>query len=462
MIPVFQPQRQPFPGFSTNALLIVWITVAATSFVIGWFSFSKVEEAIPLPGTLEETSTFKSVLAPTGSIIKQVYVQPGQHVTKGDLLISFDQSVSRAKFDQLQQYKHQLIQRQRFFQAVIQPNLSLHQLDKLTMNVQLPLEAIALSRERLSLLETMKQTPSLTPTVASSDRFPELERWQGQLKQLRLRLDEVQFQLIGDQASLTELESGGRQEGDPPFSSEVTPSSAKERDLSRLREAVRVHQSKVNGLTEQINQIEQVLDLANQTHPPGNLDSSSPSPVDGLQQERLRLKEIDRQFQNALAADTNQLKRLDQELIKYQRTLKDELLTAPISGIITDLRAVNPGFVNDGVEPLLKIVPDGALAARILIRLTDLPFVETGKGVEVKLNQADDNSLLKGRIVRIDGQNQRSSAQDGVPAVVHFTQLPVHSSSRSLYSGMPVTAIVRIQDRWLIQAIANQVTKWLD
>ncbi len=473
MTPVSEPQPQPFYKSPAMAWAIAWVAVSASSFAVGWFSFSKVEEAIPLTGTLEQKATFKSVLAPAGTVIKQVYVQPGQRVATGDLLISFDQSVSRAKFDELQQRRQKLAQENRFYQAVLQQKPSPDDLDQLSKEIQVPSDVIALSRERLTLLEEIQAARSLlqarstsrqsaTPTPATSSQA-EIEGWQAQLQQAQILLDDAQLALTTSQNMLTDLEGAASGNANSTTVTGEPAPQVTEADLARQREVVRSKQAEVNRLQEQVRQLEQVLDIARQqANTTGKAQPSQPTD-DPVAAQRQRLAEIEQQFQNALTVNTKQLEQLDQDLAKNQRTLKDELLNAPIAGIVTDLQATFPGFVTNGIEPLLKIVPDGAMVAKVYIAQRDLPFVEAGEVVDLRLDNTRDLPLLKGRIVRIDTKaSATTQAKLGIPAEVHLLQLPAGSQTLPLRSGMAVTATIRIQDRLLIQVIGNWFAKWSD
>ncbi len=474
MTPVSEPQPQPFYKSPAMAWAIAWVAVAASSFAVGWFSFSKVEEAIPLPGILEQKATFKSVLAPAGTVIKQVYVQPGQRVAAGDLLISFDQSVSRAKFDELQQRQQKLTEATRFYEAVLQRQPSAADLDTFSQTTQVPSDLVALSREKLTLLEEIKVARSLisgraarqgaTPSTTATNQA-EIEGWQAQLQQAQILLDDAQLALTTSENMLTDLQGAATAD---PNDTTVTGNPARQvtqADLAQQREVVRSKQAEVNRLQEQVRQLEQVLDVARQQANEVSKPGSSSGTDDPLASQQQRLAEIDQQFQNALTATTKQLEALEQELAKNQRTLKDELLNAPIAGIVTDLQATFPGFVTNGTEPLLKIVPDGAMVAKVYIAKRDLPFVEAGEVVDLQLDNASESLALKGRIVRIDLNGEATTsgsvqAKLGVPAEVHLLQLPTGSQTPPLRSGMAVTGTIRIQDRLLIQVIQNWFAKW--
>jgi len=56
--------------------------------------------------------------------------------------------------------------------------------------------------------------------------------------------------------------------------------------------------------------------------------------------------------------------------------LKYQVLRAPVSGTVFDLQAHAPGFVT--TLPVLKVVPDDALTAKVFISNQDIGFVKEG------------------------------------------------------------------------------------
>ena len=83
--------------------------------------------------------------------------------------------------------------------------------------------------------------------------------------------------------------------------------------------------------------------------------------------------------------------------------LKYKTITAPLDGIIFDLKPRVSGFVAQSSQPIMKIVPFNKLEADVKIPSSKIGFVRVGMPAEISINSypANDFGSLKGEVESI-------------------------------------------------------------
>ena len=118
--------------------------------------------------------------------------------------------------------------------------------------------------------------------------------------------------------------------------------------------------------------------------------------------------EADRQRQSALF--NQQIQALNGELADLRSRLTEsrvsnryQLIRSPVTGVVFDLKPTGPGFVGQGSEPLMKIVPFNALKAKVEVDSNKIGFVRTGQTVELSIDSfpSSDFGVIEGSIKRI-------------------------------------------------------------
>ena len=154
---------------------------------------------------------------------------------------------------------------------------------------------------------------------------------------------------------------------------------------------------------------------------------------------------------------------LEGELNQLRNQLRNELVTAPISGIVFDLAPDNDRYVTTTAEPLLKIVPRGKLGGEVNVSNQDIGFIRAGQEVKVRVN-----SFPYTEYGEIDGSISRIGA-DALPPtqLVPTYHFPVNlelqrskletkdGTSIPLQAGMTITTNLKLRDRRLIELLGD-------
>lgn len=119
-----------------------------------------------------------------------------------------------------------------------------------------------------------------------------------------------------------------------------------------------------------------------------------------LQADRERQLALYRQQLQALRAD---LADLSSKLTESRVSNRYQAIRSPVDGLVFDLKPTGPGFVGQGSEPVMKIVPFNALKAKVEVESSKIGFVRVGQSVDLSIDSfpASDFGVVSGRVKRI-------------------------------------------------------------
>ena len=137
---------------------------------------------------------------------------------------------------------------------------------------------------------------------------------------------------------------------------------------------------------------------------------------------RLRQTRVERLRQKAsLGQQIQQLKAELQELqariTETSVNLRYQLLRSPVDGIVFDLKPKGEGYVAQGTETVMKIVPYDTLEARVEIPSSQIGFVKVGMDADMSIDSfpATDFGVLEGEVKSVGSDALPPSQQDNRP-----------------------------------------------
>ena len=117
---------------------------------------------------------------------------------------------------------------------------------------------------------------------------------------------------------------------------------------------------------------------------------------------------VDRQRQVAILEQSVQQLRgeladLQSKLTELRVNIRYQDIHSPVDGVVFDLKPTGPGFVAQGSEPVMKIVPYNNLKAKVEIDSSKIGFVRVGKPVDISIDSfpSTDFGVLQGTVKRI-------------------------------------------------------------
>ncbi|MEB3264398.1 MAG: HlyD family efflux transporter periplasmic adaptor subunit [Synechococcus sp.] len=408
-----QPSQQPGTGsawsFSQPVLLrksrrtsslLVWTAVGSITTVGVWALVAPIAETIAVQGKLEPSSTVKEVKSPVDGQVELVLVKEGELVRQGQPLVRFDLRQARSR-----------------------------------------LAAAESIRQRL-LNENSVARATLGEQAARSDLTP------NQLRQLDDRNRELQSRLSAARQELRKSETrlAGYRESLATFANIaqryeqlVSTGAVSELQLLQARNQVQEFRSKVAEEQEEISRLRSQL-----------VNTGSVTDVD---------------LRTSIEANLRQISELEGQIREARLQIQYGTLTAPSSGKVFDL-SVGRGSVVVAADPkpILKVVPQDNLQARVYLPSRTIGFVRVGQQAEISIDTfpASDYGYLKAKVQRIGSDALTPEQQAEVlgtkaeglhfPAILKLERqtLPLPSSAVPLQAGMSLTADLQLRERRVI------------
>jgi HlyD family secretion protein len=154
---------------------------------------------------------------------------------------------------------------------------------------------------------------------------------------------------------------------------------------------------------------------------------------------------------------------LRSKLIELNVNIRYQALTSPVDGVVFELKPKAKGFVAQSSEPVLKVVPNDKLEARVEVPSTDIGFVSVNRPADVSIDSfpATDFGVIKGRVRKI--------GSDSLPPdqMKNFYRVPVDIALDSqtlklkdgttlpLQVGMSITANVKLRKVTYLQLLLS-------
>ena len=178
---------------------------------------------------------------------------------------------------------------------------------------------------------------------------------------------------------------------------------------------------------------------------------------------------VDRQRQVAILEQAVQqlqgeLADLQSRLTESRVNIRYQDIRSPVDGVVFDLKPTGPGFVAQGSEPVMKIVPYNNLKAMVEIDSSKIGFVRVGKPVDISIDSfpSSDFGVLHGTVKRIGSDAlppDQLKQTYRYPAEIQLgsQQLKLKSGvSLPLQVGMSLTANIKLRQVSYLQLLLGQ------
>ena len=387
--------------------VLVWTLAGGTAFATGWAFLAPLPQTVAVQGKLQPASGVQAIEASVPGVVDDVAVVEGQRVTRGDLLLRFDARDAETRLSSAQRNRDRL-----------QNQVTIN---RVVLGEQ---PESSLSANQKALLKSQRQ-----------DNDGHLEAESAAIRRSKVRIAGLRqslstAEMVADRYQTLQREGA---------SSELQVVAA----LAKVTE----FRTSLDAEEEELIRLQSRRD-ADQ----------------GGREARLR-KEIE--------ANLNRIASLDTEIRKAEVLLSRISVQAPISGLVFDLNVsrgdVVPG--GKGVKPMLQIIPEDDLQAKIYIPNEAIGFIRKGQRADISLAafNASDYGYLPATVQRIGSdaltpkEQQRELGQDAkglyFPATLKLERqaLTVGQRSVPLQPGMSLTADLHLRTRRFISAITDML-----
>ena len=385
--------------------VLVWTLAGGTAFATGWAFLAPLPQTVAVQGKLQPASGVQAIEASVPGVVDDVAVVEGQRVARGDLLLRFDARDAETRLNSAQRNRDRL-----------QNQVTIN---RVVLGEQ---PESSLSANQKALLKSQRQ-----------DNDGRLEAERAAIRRSKVRIAGLR-QSLSTAEMVADRYQALQREG---ASSELQVVAA----LAKVTE----FRTSLDAEEEELIRLQSRRD-ADQ----------------GGREARLR-KEIE--------ANLNRIASLDTEIRKAEVLLSRISVQAPISGLVFDLNVsrgdVVPG--GKGVKPMLQIIPEDDLQAKIYIPNEAIGFIRKGQRADISLAafNASDYGYLPATVQRIGSdaltpkEQQRELGQDAkglyFPATLKLERqaLTVGQRSVPLQPGMSLTADLHLRTRRFISAITD-------
>ena len=377
-----------------------------------WAVQTEVEITATATGKVIPTGKVRMVQNLEGGIVQDIFVQEGEEVTAGQILLDFEQTASQSEVDEIKT-------RLEYLRAEILVSEAL--LEKAPLNFSQDLtvknsEIIEITKKKFEKVkdEFVKETNLVAKAVDAKLRSVKLV--ESKIGEVNSSLD-----IINKQISIS---------GD--LLEEKITSELAHLDLLRNKQLLIIQN---NENAEQIDRLK--------------------AEIEQLQLEKdLKKVSFERELSSNLLILVEEEKKYKNRLIRYNDELVRKTVFSPIDGIIKKIHIVTKGGVIKPGQSIFEIVPtQEKLVVEALLPVSDVGFIKTGQTVLLRLQGSSGNhfSPIKGSVIMISpdaSENENESELFFVvkiePKVDRFSSL---SSEFKLYPGVVLESNIIIGRR---------------
>jgi HlyD family secretion protein len=544
-LPTFSPPEQSVilkqsPIWSRT---IIWTLMSVTTAALIWSAFAKIEQVVGAQGQLKPQGKVQEVQSPVNGVVQEVKVKDGDRVNKGDVLVLMDSSASKVQLESLRKIRATAEKENQFYRLLMAQDLTPAQVESSITQLKLPSEIADLARNRAALVAENQLYQAQVSEGASSAALQgdqlarleaaqreansrqaaarlEMEQLEKQLAQTRVQLADARSQLIKDRLVLEEIKTrnaNSMKQGEESLDIErnilkdIEPlgdeGAIARYQINKQKQSVtdrqnELQQQEANGKIEREKQekevqtrIAEISRLEQEEKRYSLLISQAGEKLinttvitekdvrDKMADNQKRIAEIDSQISRVIIDNNKRIAELDSQISQAQQTIKYQKITAPIDGVVFDLKA-RPGFVPQPsqAEALLKIVPDGCptqikdaakgcLVAEVDVTNQDIGFVRVGQKTDIRIDSFSYSEYgdIKGEVISI--------GSDALPPDENhrFYRFPVRVSLSSqelvlkdkstlpLQSGMSVSVNIKVnENRTVLGLFTDMFNKQVD
>ena len=187
-----------------------------------------------------------------------------------------------------------------------------------------------------------------------------------------------------------------------------------------------------------------------------------------LVEGELKIKSIQNDYvrvaSDQLKATAARLGEIEQELRKSEDTAARQVVVAPVSGEIMDLKITSPGAVVKPGEPIAEIVPsDGALMVEARIRPEEINHARRGQRAKVKLtaHKHKNAPMVSGKIsyVSADRMSDRMNGAPYYSVLIRVDDDSLRSAGDiKLQAGMPAEVYIEGSKQTTLEYLMEPIT----
>lgn len=421
----FQPLLVEIEDRPLNPLgrSVLWIIFGVIFFGILWLSFAKIDIVVSARGKVVPTGEIKILQPIETGVISKILVKEGEHVSKDQVLMQIDPSVTQTSL------------------ASKDKDLIVH----------------ILENERLSALVENRK-----PKWSAFKHFD------------KALLMEQQDLYIHQQDSLKASKS---QYSMKKSQAQAQYNSAKS-DVQRLEGILQKEQMRLQRMEKVLdiiarNDYEEAQKSANnineQLNMAGHKEHESKQHLKEIEhEEKVYIEQTISTWFNQLLDKKKELRALESEINAISFQNRQQQIKAPLSGYIAKLMVNTEGGVVTPAEKLISLVPDNApLIIKATVLNQDIGFVTKQMPAAIKIDAFtfQKYGLIEGVVDSIGNdaiEDEKQGLIYEIKVIPKTDSLMVEGKEKRLEPGMNVTTEIKVGKRRIIEFFIYPIIQYMD
>ncbi len=401
---------------------IIWGSLIIVLLFFWWAMHMQLDEVAVTTGKMVTKMRIQNIQHLTGGKVREILVENGDFVKKGQLLMRFDKVEAKSKLHENQDAYHSLLARKERLEAFLEnrkPDFS-----------KLPKDARGFADEEQLMFTSLVDSEEMNKSLLES-QVEQARQELNALKERKKTLDK-QLKLLDNEIK---IKSG----------------LYKKNIISKL-EILRIERDK-SKLQEEVVQV--------------------PEHILKLQEKMKELIIRKKKIKTDMVADARKeledvnttIPKIKEEIVRYKYQLEHLDIYANISGTIHDLKIHTVGAIVKPSEVMMQIVPmNQQLVAEVHINSRDVGHIKPGQIAKIKLTTYDFS-----RYGSISGVVRRVSASSYVDrqeisyyiGIIDLDQqyIMIGKNKEMLISGMTLQADIKTGSKSLMQYLLKPIFK---
>ena len=381
-----------------GARFMLLAITALVVFLIAWSSLSEIEIITRGSGQVVPSSETQIIQSLEGGILKELLVNEGQHVKKGQILMRISDVAfsSEERGTEARTYSL-LVKRARLSAEAAAEELYIP--SELANNVP------EIVRNERALYESRQKQLTSAKDILDN-----------KIKTIKAQIQETRAEINRFRENKTLLEE----------ELAITKRMVAQQAVPKLEEIrLRRDLSDLNGKLD--SRAEKVKGLA--------------AELEAAQQERA---DQDNKFKSQALGELNEIETQINQLKENLKSIEDRVyraeLRSPVDGVVNEISVTTVGGVIEPAQSLMEIVPtEDALKIIARVQPSDIAFLKNGQSAKVKVSAYDPQRYgsLSGKLVRISA-NSVNDREGNI-----FFEIEVHTDQNHLDAGgvkLPITS----------------------
>ena len=188
-----------------------------------------------------------------------------------------------------------------------------------------------------------------------------------------------------------------------------------------------------------------------------------------IAQAKANLQEVQAQLLKMKQESLGELADLERQLVEVNDTRSKEVLVSPVNGVVYGMVPSSPGYAASAGETLVKVVPGGALEAKVFITNRDIGFLEPGMPAKIRVDAFPYTQFgaIEGELKSVGTlplPPDQTSPQARFPAYIGLDQQFLERDGREyiVSPGQSVQANLVLRDKRVISLLTDAIQKALD